>query len=87
VCPRKVGVRGFDCGIWGGIGVRVGEGSIAICESQSMSMPTRGQGLPGLRGSGKPVCLLRTFTSLAGKSWTLVGMIVWKVEDLRKWVR
>jgi hypothetical protein len=41
VCPRKVDVGGFNCGIWGGIGIRVGKGSVAICESQSPSKSMR----------------------------------------------
>lgn len=67
-----------------------GWGSVVLRSRREVSLcilHARRTGIPGLRGSGKPVFLLRTLTSLAGKSWTLVGMVVWKVETLRRWLR
>jgi hypothetical protein len=75
----------FDCGIWGGICIRVGKSSVAVwSRSQILRLSWEEVRIPGLSGSGKPVCLLRTLTSLAGKSWTFVGILVCSVELLRK---
>jgi hypothetical protein len=73
----QVEVRCFDGGIRRGVCIRVGEGSVAVFRNKSMDASRMCRcGLPELSGSGKPVCLLRTLISLAGKSWTLLGMIV-----------
>ncbi len=73
----KVEVRCFDCGIRRDVCIRVGKGSVAVFRNKSVDASCMCRcGLPELSGSGKPVYLLRTLTSFAGKSWTLLGMIV-----------
>jgi len=75
MCADEVEIGGFYGGIFGGVGVWMGESCISVLDSSVQSIHL-GRDIPMDRGSGNPVSLFKTLDSFfEGGSCTCVLMV------------